>query len=135
MQDEPRVSCQPAFHPWGFVGGVVVDDQMQGELTGELGVQMLEELQKLLMPVPGVVLAEYASFDDLQRGKKSGRPMPAVVMGESATASGFERQTGLCALQRVDLTLLIDAQHHGVLRWCQIDADHVGELLQKPWVA
>ena len=48
-----------------------------------------------------------------------------------AATAGLERQTGLRAIQGLDLALLIAAQHDGVLRRCQADPDHVGELLQK----
>ena len=48
MQDEAFVSCQPAFHGRCFVGGVVVEDQMQIEMGGGLAINLLEEGQELV---------------------------------------------------------------------------------------
>ena len=42
---------QPRFHFRVFVGGVVVDDQMQLKVLGCFSVDLLEEIQPLLMPV------------------------------------------------------------------------------------
>ncbi len=47
----------------------------------------------------------------------------------------FMRQTRLCAIQRLNLALLIHAEHQRLLRWIQIQADDVGQFLQKLGVA
>ena len=51
MHMEAFVFFQPRFHFRVFVGGVVVDDQMQLKVLGCFSVDLLEEIQPLLMPV------------------------------------------------------------------------------------
>jgi hypothetical protein len=43
VQDEAFASCQPAFHGRYFVGGVVVEDQMQIEMGGGLAINFLRK--------------------------------------------------------------------------------------------
>jgi len=44
-------------------------------------------------------------------------------------------QTGLGAIQRLDLTLLIHTQHHGLLGRIQVQPDHVGHFLEELRIA
>jgi hypothetical protein len=71
---------------------------MQGRFAGKLGVESLEKLQELLMTMPGIALADDAAFDDVERGKQRGGPVTLVVVSVGAAATGFERQTGLRAM-------------------------------------
>ena len=48
-----------------------------------------------------------------------------------AFQGGLEWQARLGAVQRLNLALLVDATDHGVLGWCQVHADHVGQFLRK----
>ena len=48
VQDEAFMSCQPAFHGRCLVGGIVVEDQMQIEMGGDLAIDLLEEGQELV---------------------------------------------------------------------------------------
>src|SRR5271156_5236614 len=83
------------------------------------------------MAVARITLSDDTPFDNLERGKQGCGAMPFVVMGEGAASSRFERQPRLGAIQRLNLTLLVHAKHHGILRWREIDADHIGELLNE----
>ena len=87
------------------------------------------------MPMPGITFADHMAFDHLERGKQGGGAVALVVVGEGATTAGLERQSGLGAIQRLKLTLFIDAEHDRILRRGQIHAHHIGELLQKFRVA
>jgi len=55
--------------------------------------------------------------------------MPLVVVGHRATAARAQRQAGLGAIERLDLTLLVGAQHQGVLRRVEVEAHHILEFL------
>jgi len=44
----------------------------------------------------------------------------------------LDRQHLLGPVQRLDLALLVHTQHHSVVRRCQIQADHVGDLRERP---
>jgi len=57
--------------------------------------------------------------------------MPFVIMGEGAATAWLKRQARLGAVQRLDLTLLIDTKDHGILRRREVNSDHVSELLHE----
>ena len=90
-----------------FVCAVVVEDEVQGDVPGKLGVQVPQELQELIMPVPRIALPDDTTLDDLKCGKQGGCAVAKVVVSVSATAAGFERQAGLRSIQGLYLTLLI----------------------------
>ena len=75
------------------------------------------------------VLADHRSVQNVERRKQRGRAVPFVVMGHGAGASLLHRQTGLSAVERLDLRLLIDRQHHRMGRRVDIQADDIGEFL------
>ena len=131
VQHKPRMPSQPTLNARVPVSAIVIEDQVQGLFGRKLGVEPLEKLQELLMSVPGITLADHPTFDDLQGGKQRRGAVSMVVVRVRATTPEFERQTGLGAIQSLNLTLLIDAQHDRVLRGRQVDPDHIGELLQK----
>jgi len=72
MQGKPRMPLEPALHARMAVRAVVVENQMQVLAWGKLGVEAPKELQKLLMAVSRIALANNPAFDDLQGGKERG---------------------------------------------------------------
>ena len=68
---------------------------------------------------------------DLQRGVEAGRAVALVVVGHPRGAPGLDRQRRLGAIQRLDLCLLVDAEHDRALRRVQIQADDIDHLLDQ----
>ncbi|HSB68840.1 MAG TPA: hypothetical protein VLT62_05870 [Candidatus Methylomirabilis sp.] len=54
--------------------------------------------------------------------------MAHVLIRPAAGLPGAQRQQGLRPVQRLDPRLLIDAEHQGILRRVQVQADDVEEL-------
>jgi hypothetical protein len=54
--------------------------------------------------------------------------MALVVMDHGAAAPRLERQSRLCAIERLDLAFLIDRQHDSLRRRVHVKADDVGQL-------
>src|ERR1051325_5621063 len=50
-------------------------------------------------------------------------------MGHGAAPAGLNRQTGLGAVERLDLGFFVDRQHHGMGRRVHVEADDVFDLL------
>ena len=65
---------------------------------------------------------------DLQRREQRGGAVALVVVGGLLGQAGPDRQDRLGAVQRLDLGLLIDAQHDRVARRVQVEADDVADL-------
>src|SRR5271157_6195543 len=87
------------------------------------------------MPVPLVKVADDLSLKQIERGEQRGCPISFVVMGHRSAAPLLHRQTGLSAVQCLNLTLLIHAQDDGPVGWIQVQPDDIGELFQKSGIA
>ena len=64
-----------------LVGGVVVQDQMDLQVVGDLSVDGLEEFQPFLMPVPRHALADDHAGQHVERGEQGGGAVALVVVG------------------------------------------------------
>jgi hypothetical protein len=65
---------------------------------------------------------------DLERGEQGDGAVPNVVVGAPLGQTGLHRQDRGGAVQRLNLGLLVDAEHDRVLRRCQVQPDDVGDL-------
>ncbi len=99
------------------------------QLAARVGVrELLEEVQELRFAVAVVAAIEDLAGRDLQRGEQCGGPVALVVMGGLLAQPGPDWQDRLRAVQRLDLRLLIHAQHDRVLRRIEVEADDVADL-------
>lgn len=65
----------------------------------------------------------------LSAAKSVVRSVPFVVMGHGAGAALLHWQAGLGAVERLDLRLLVNRQHHRMGRRIDVQVDDVGEFL------
>lgn len=72
-------------------------------------------------PVPG----------DFQRGEQTRCSMTLIVMGAALGQSGSYREHRLGPFQRLDLRLLVHAQHDGVLGRVHVKPEDIGDLRVK----
>src|ERR1700678_3917019 len=131
MQMESRVALEPAHNRSRLMRGVVVQHQMHLLPVGNTCVDGLEEMQELLMSMAGMALADYLAGLDIERRKQRNRSVPEVVVRGPLRPAGRQRQQGLGALQGLALALLVDAQHERVIRWVEVKADHVADLVDE----
>ena len=111
---------QPSLDPGMLVRGVVVDDEMNIEVHGDVGLDVAQELEELLVTMTGLALGHHFPGGDIQRREEGGGAVPLVVVRHPFHVSQSQGQQGLTAFQRLDLTLLVHAQHHGVLGWIHV---------------
>src|SRR3954470_1693750 len=64
----------------------------------------------------------------VEGGEQRGGAMALVVVGHGAGAALLQRQAGLGAIERLDLRLLVNRQHHGMGRRVNVEADDVAQL-------
>ena len=99
------------------------------ELAGRnLRLDGVEEADELLMAVALHVAADHRAVEHVERGEQRGGAVALVVMGHGAGAALLHRQAGLGAVERLDLALLVDAEHDGVRRRIDIEPDDVAQL-------
>jgi hypothetical protein len=104
---------------------------MQADRPGELVIQNAQKAQELLVAMPFVALSNHASLQDFQCGKQGRGSVALVVMRHRSAAALFHGQARLRAIERLNLGLLIHAQHQRLLRRIQIQAHHIRQFLQK----
>ena len=84
------------------------------------------------MTVPVVAHADHGAIQSAHGREQSGGSVALVVVGHGSAATLLQRQPRLRAVQRLDLALLIGAQHDGVFRRIEIKPDDgfqfLGEL-------
>src|SRR5450631_3110313 len=123
--------CQPLAHLRMLVGCVVIDDGVDRLLDRHLRLDGIEEADEFLVPVALHVAADDGTVEDVESGEQRGRTVTFVVMGHRSSAALLHRKTGLGAVERLDLALLIDREDDGMGGWINIEADNVAQLVNK----
>ena len=84
------------------------------------------------MAVPVVAHADHGAVESAHGREQSGSSVSFVVVGHGPTAALLQWQAGLRAVQRLDLALLVGAEHDGVLGRVEIEThdgfQFLGEL-------
>ena len=80
------------------------------------------------MAVPVKAAVGHLAGGHLQGGKQRGGAVADVVVGAPLGQPRPQRQDRRGAVQRLDLGLLVHAQHHCLLGWVQVQPDDVVDL-------
>src|ERR1044071_3497328 len=94
-----RSAGEPRFDFGGFVGGIVVHDDMDIEPFGDLSIDLFEEVQELGRPVTLVAFADDEPRGDIECGKQRGRTMPHELCVRRSGMPGIIGKTG-CSRSR-----------------------------------
>jgi hypothetical protein len=126
----PRHRTRPS--PWHACARVVVvHDQVDIKILGDGRLDLPQEPQELLMSVPGLALADHLTGGHVQGGEQRGGAVADVVMGDALDVTEAHGQQRLSPVQGLDLRLLVDSEHQRLVRWIQIEADDVADLLHE----
>lgn len=134
MEGEALVAIQPGSNLRVLVGGVVVEDHMHGLARWRLGFDGVEEADEFLMPMALHVAPDDGAIQHVQSGKERRGAVAFVVVRHGPEPPLLQRQTGLGAVERLDLALLVNREHDGMSGWIDVEPDHVSELLGEPGV-
>ena len=77
-----------------LVGGVVVEDDVDGLACRNVPFDLVEEADELLMPVALHVLADDRSVQHVERGKERRRAVALVVVGHGGPRPFFSGRPG-----------------------------------------
>src|SRR6185437_1546778 len=135
VQMDTRMPPHPGVDARMLVGSVVVDDQMQIKMGRRLGVDLLEESDELLVPMTRHAVANDFPIEQAQRREQGRRAMAFVVVRHRPAAAFLHRKARLGSVEGLDLALLIDGEHQGLVRGIEVEPNHVIELLDKLCVA
>ncbi len=128
VQFETRMAFQPTPDARMFVSGVIVQNDVDVLAHGDLPVNALEEFEPLAVRVFVSGVGDYFSLQVVERGKEGDRAIAIVIVGLGTNMPFAQRQTGLAALQRLDLAFLVTAKHHRILGRIEVEPDHVPKL-------
>lgn len=135
VQMETWMPFQPEFDPWMFVGAVIVDNEMEIEAGRSIRIDFVQEPDKLLMSVTGHAIADHSAVEHAQGRKQSGGAIALVIVSHGPATALLDRQPRLCAVESLNLALLVHAKDQGFDGWVQVKADDIGEFLHKVLVA
>ena len=114
-----------------LVGGVIVEDGVDGFAGRNLALDRVEETDELLVAMALHVAADHGSVEDVHGGEQGGRSVPLVIMGHRSSTALLHRQPGLGAVERLDLAFFVDGQDHGVRRRIDVETDDVAQLVDE----
>src|SRR5215831_13914226 len=120
---------RPRLHLGVLVSGVVVEHHMNRLVGRYLALDRVEKADEFLMPMALHAAPDDLAFKDVEGSEQGGGAMALVVVGHRRAASLLHWQTRLSAVQRLDLALLVDAEHHRMGRWINVETDHRLELV------
>ncbi len=126
---KPWVTSQPPPYLGMLVGRIVICHQVQFSLRIGRGIDVLQKLDPLLVSMPRHTRINHNAFRHVEHCEQRGGAVALVIVGPGAQTAGINRQALLHAIEGLNLRLLVDAQHNGMLWWVQIQADDVHQLL------
>ena len=126
-----RPGHQPSAHGRVLVRRVVVDHQVHVQCGRHARVDVPEEAEELLVPVPSLALGEHLPRADVERGEEGGRAVPHVAVGHPLHVAQAHRHGGLRPLERLDLALLVDAERQRMVGRVEVQPRNVAHLLDE----
>lgn len=127
--------CQPRLDLRMLVTAVVVHDAVHVEIGRDGLVDFAQERQEFLMSMARFAGGEYGAVEYVQCGKQRDGTVTNIVVRDAFGVTETHWQHGLRTLERLTLALLVHVQDHGVLRWTQVQADHIVQFLDEELIA
>jgi len=122
---------KPLLHLLVLVGGIVVEDDVNDLAGRDLPLDGIQEADELLMSVLLSALTDDRAVKRVEGGEQGGGAVAFVIMGERAASTFLHRQAGLGTIERLNLRLLVNRQHHRMGRRVDIEPDHIGGLVDE----
>ena len=132
MEDKARVAIEPGANVRMLVGGIVVENDVDDLIDRNLRLDGVQKSNEFLMTMTLHIAADDRAVEDVEGGEQCGRTVPFVVVGHRAGAAWLDRQTGLGAVERLDLALLVDREDDSMGGRIDIEADDVAQLVDEP---
>ena len=93
------------------MGGVVVHHQVDIEVTGDIGFDLIEELAELACAVARKALTDDLACGDVEGCEQRGHAVALVVVAAPCRLTWPHGQHRLAAVERLDLGLFVHAQN------------------------
>ena len=111
MEGKALVAVEPGPDLWMLMGGVVVENDVDGLIRRDLGVDQVQEADELLVPVALHIAPDDRPVEHVEGGEQGGRSpgsgpgqaVSLVVVGHGAETPPLYGQARLGPVQRLDL--------------------------------
>ena len=125
MEGEARMTIEPFADFRVLVGRKVVEDDVDSLVGRDLSLDLVEEADELLMPMLLHAAPDDFAFEHVEGGEQRGGAVAFVIMGHGGDTPLLQGQARLGAVERLDLAILVDREHDGMLGRIDIKPDHV----------
>src|SRR4029077_12622211 len=115
MEGEPRMAIEPFAYLRVFMGRIVVEDDVDRFFDWDLSLDLVEKADELLMPMLLHAASDDLAFAHIESGKHGCAAVTLVVVGPRVRARVLEGQARFGAVGRLDLALLVDREHDGMV--------------------
>ena len=128
------MACKPALDGRRFMRSIVVENEMNLLLAGDLGINTTQKLQKLLVPMAPMTRANNLSGLYVECGKERRHAVTQVVVRLPLRYARAHWENRLSAIERLHLRFFIDAEDDRVFRRRHVETNDVTRLFDKEWV-
>jgi hypothetical protein len=115
-----------------FVSGIVVEHRVDRLLGRDLALDGIEEADEFEVTVMLYAPADHRPIEHAEGGEQGGVPpafagqaVALVVVRHGLAAPGLDRQSGLGAVERLDLAFFVERECHGMRRRIDVEADDI----------
>ena len=129
VEVESGITPLPCLDLCVLMGGVIIADDVYLHVGGNRFDNEVEKTYPFLVSVLFHAGSEHAAVGCIHRGKERGGSVAFVVVSQGVATASLERESGLSAIQGLNLTLFIAGEHNGVFGRVEVEANDVLELL------
>jgi hypothetical protein len=94
-----------------FVGGVVVEHCVDQFASWDLTLDGIEKADEFEVAMAPHAAADHRAIEHAKCGEQGGSAVPLVIVRHGLAAARLDRQSGLGAVEGLDLALFVNRQH------------------------
>src|SRR5208337_4212197 len=123
MKFEAWMFFKPRLNFLCLVRRIVIDDQMEIEMSGHSAVDLPQEPDEFFGAMARQTFADDGAGLHIERGEQRCCAVALVVVCHCGRTAPLHRQARLRAVERLDLAFLVDAEHQRLVRRVHVEAD------------
>ena len=131
VQMEAGTLGQPAMNQRGFVSSIVVQNQMNLEMSRDLSLDSVEEATEFYRSVSTMQLTEDLAALGIQGREQGSGAVPEIAMGAPLDLTGSHRQQRLGSVQSLNLSSLVNTEHQSTVWRIEIQSDDVTDFVNE----
>jgi len=112
MDVKARMQGQPALHPGMLMSGVVVDNQMDIETFRNVGIDLFEEVEIVLVTMAPLAPSDDSALGDVKSGVEGQGSVPDIVVSHALLVSQAHVQNRLSPVQGLNLACSPSVLNH-----------------------